>query len=161
MADDIQPTPIILDQNTPATAARITIIQQVYHQVPSEETSSPPVTRFYRWLESDEQAFKKTVKVGTSWQPLDIGWFTGKKASVLCIGNFIKRQPSRKPTQDEIDEFNSRLLEIGIDVGNGVRKFASIPVGEDMRICDPEDLSYFRIRCPIADSKYNIFIVGI
>lgn len=152
MGDD---NPIIV----PVKKPRITIVSSVYHQIPGEKTLGPPRSGFYRWLESDEQSYTRTVKIGEAWQPLDAGWLKDKEYSLLTIANSLKRLPSRKPTPEEEEEFYSKVLEIGLLERDGeVTPISYIPIGEDIRL-PPLNFDRYRIRSRSVDGKYTIFLV--
>lgn len=143
----------------PVKQPRITIVSSVYHQIPGDKTSGPPQSKYYRWLESDEQPYSRTVKVGIEWEPIDTGWLKDKEHSLLVITNSLKRLPSRKPTPEEEAEFYSHVLEIGwIEQDNSVTPIGYIPVGEDIRI-SPLNMHRYRIRSQTPDGKYSIFLV--
>lgn len=145
----------------PVKSPRITVVENVYHQIPGENVNGPPPSRFYRWLESDEQAYTRSIKIGMEWQELDLGWLKGKQGALLIITNNLKRLPSRKPSAEEENEFYSKVLEIGILERDGkVTPIAYIPIGEDIRL-PPLSLDRYRIRCQTENGKYLIFLVGM
>lgn len=153
MGDD---TPRIV----PVKKPRLTVVSNVYHQIPGEEVAGPPPSRFYRWLEGDDQAYSRSVKVRDKWQSLDLGWLDKVNGySIVTIANGTKRLPSRKPTPAEEAEFYSRVLEVGLLERDGeVTPIAYIPVGEDMRL-PPLNLDKFRIRSRTVETKYLIFLL--
>lgn len=146
----------------PVRSPRLTIVGNIYHQIPGEDIAGPSPSRYYRWIESEEQAYKRTLKVGTEWQPLDLGWFKDKEEhGLLSLANGTKRLPSRKPSAQEEQEFYEQILEVGIEYSDGkVMEIAYLPVGEDMRL-PPLNLDKYRIRCRTKETKYSIFVVPV
>lgn len=146
----------------PVKSPRITVVSNVYHQIPGEPPAAPPPTRFYRWIESEEQAYSRTVKIGLGWNPIDLGWLVDKgEYSIIILTNSLKRLPTRKPSAAEEQEFFSKVLEVGLLGSDGeVTPIAYIPVGEDMRL-SPLNLDKYRIRSRSVDGKYSIFLVGV
>lgn len=143
---------------------RLTVVQHVYHQQVGEQPKGPVPSRWSRWLDEDEEAYTRTVKVNQEWQPLELGHTKG--CSHLTLVNVLKRLPGLRPTKDEIEEFTSRVLEVGIALSiphagetvTGVHEIAEIPVGEDLRL-SPLNLDNYRIRCRSGEGKYSIFLV--
>lgn len=155
------PTPDSVMTNQPANTPRMSIVENVYHSIPGQGTSGPGASRFYRYLNSDEEAYDRTLRVGKEWQPIDIGWLKDKDVACVRIGNKNTRVPSKKPTLEQIDADNAKILEIGIeDIHTGViTVFSEIPVNEDMRVSNPKILEFMRIRCKTGDTKYSIYLV--
>lgn len=146
---------------TPLRKPRVTVTGTVVHQVPGGQPKSPPRTRFFRWLEEDEEAYSRTVKVGGDWVPLDLGW-VGERCSLLVLANATKLRTQRQPTQDELSSLLGKVIEVAVAVPLDGRDFhqpfAEIPIGEDMRL-SPREPSRYRVRCRSGEGKYTVFLV--
>lgn len=149
---------------TPVSAPRITVVSNVYHQIPGEPTAGPPATRHYRWLQSDESAYSRTVKIDKEWASIEMGHLSKANCSMIYLANAVKRLPSRKPTAEEIEQFKTQILEVAIRIGetdHDLLVLNELPVGEDMRIPNPRILPILRIRCVTGPAKYAIFLVPL
>lgn len=160
------PDPLEAQTNPIASvsAPRLTVVSNVYHQIPGEPVAGPPPSRHYRWLESDESAYSRTVKIDKEWAPIEMGHLSKVKCSMIYLANAVKRLPSRKPTTEEIEQFKAQILEVAIQVEgtNGdLLVLNDLPIGEDMRIPNPRILSLLRIRCVTGAAKYSIFLVPL
>lgn len=154
------PTPDSVPTNEPSNAPRLTVVAHLYHSIPGQNTEGPSPSRFYRYLDSDEEAYTRNVKIGTEWSTLDTGWLKDKKHSCLILANTNRRVPSKRRTLQQEDADNSKVLEVGIeDIHTGmVLVFAEIAVNEDIRL-SPVNIELYRIRCKTGETKYNIYLV--
>lgn len=145
----------------PVAKPRVTIVSTVYHQVPGDNGSSSPPARYSCWLESSEDAYDRTVRVGPEWTPLDLGW-VGDFASVLSLTNVTKRPPGRIPTETELAEEEARVLLIGLEVAIGdqtvVLDFCELRKGETMML-HPVNLGAYRVRASSGECKCSVFLV--
>lgn len=160
------PNPLEAQTNpiSSVSAPRITVVSNVYHQIPGEPTAGPPPMRHYRWLESDESAYSRTVKINKEWAPIEMGHLSKVTCSMIYLANAIKRIPSRKPTPEEAEQFKAQILEVAIRIGetdHDLLILNELPVGEDMRIPNPRILPILRIRCVTGPAKYAIFLVPL
>lgn len=159
---EVPPTPEVLEKPPPAiTRPRVIVVEHVYHQVPGEPVVGPPATRFYKWLESDEQAVLRTIKVGPEWRSLDLAWFMDGKCSLICIANTTKRLPSKAPTPEEKAEFEARIVEVGklVEGGSFIEGLCYLPPEEDMRMSNPQGVQRLLVRCLSGQAKVSYFIV--
>lgn len=158
LPDDETPLPDPDPRPPSVTRARVTVVSRVYHQIPGEESKGPTNRPFYRWLDSLDQAYERSLKIGEDWKPLDCGWV--ERPALLVLANAAYRAPSRRPTDAELAAFMDKVLEVGIQIapGDPVEPFGEIPVGEDMRL-SPLLIERFFIRCRSGEGKYSIFLV--
>ncbi len=116
MTEQPQPVPQ-LDRPEPATViqatplARLTVVEQVYHQAPDSDPTTLPVA-FGRWLESDEQAVLRHTRVGPEWGTIDLLWLANRPVGMLIIYN--AEQPPRDVIQpaEVLEEVRSRVVEV-------------------------------------------------
>lgn len=88
----------------------LTIVQNIYHQ----QEGMQPIhveSRISRKLSSDEQPYVRQLKVGEIWTPLETGWLG--ECSILVIKNNEGRFTDKLPTPEQVEEAESKVLEIG------------------------------------------------
>lgn len=144
------------------TRARVTVVSQFVHQLPGEPAHTPPKTRYYRWLVSDEDSYARTLRVGNEWTPLDLGWLKDSTTgySLLVLSNAATERTTRSPTREEKIQLTARILEVGIVGTDGtVLDLAEIPVGEGGLSLSPRRIDRYRIRCVSSEGRYSIFLV--
>lgn len=77
-----------------ADKSRITVVETVTHTpgggLPQEDIS----TRYYRWLSSNEQTYRRTLRIGTDWEPVDLGWLAELPIGTVLIKNTMSDNPS-------------------------------------------------------------------
>lgn len=129
------------DRNHPTSSGkgRLVVVESVYHQAGTGETTLVD-SRFGRVLASDEQPYgPRRVGVGTSWQPLDLGWV--QDVGMIVIRHEAPARASR-PTGAE----SWPLLEVGfLGENHEVVSLLVIPAGESFR-GQLQDLSRWRLR---------------
>lgn len=152
--DEDSPAP---DEPTPTRRPRFTVTGSVVHQQPGEQAKQAPRSRFYRWLDQDQDPYERTVKVGEDWTPLDLGW-VGTEGSLLLLANATRATFTVRPTREQLADLYSKVLEVGLLVKGVVTDFAEVPVGEDLRL-SPRRLDAYRVRCRSGQGKYSIFLV--
>lgn len=68
---------------------RVVVVEQVYHQTEGRD----PVmveSRFSKPIGSQEQPYKRIMKIGQEWRDVDMGWLRGEKIAVLHLLNESK-----------------------------------------------------------------------
>ena len=125
---------------------RIVVKETVYFQ----QSGSPAISvssGFTRHLTSDEVPYQRPkIKVGEAWQKIETGWL--EKASTIVIENPHEHRKTI-PTPAEVEAAKARVLEIGVDYGEGPPLVAQCcPPGESVRINPPHsNASALRMRC--------------
>lgn len=143
--------------------ARITILSQLYHSTPGEPVSGPSPIRTYRWLDSDEQGYTRSVKIGEDWQEIDLGWLKDKDIGYIFFENDTRRLPGKVPTQEELDELAAKVIEIGIVIQVATNDFEIHPLmsflpEEGTGFC-PIALQNLRVRCRKGVAKLSYYVV--
>lgn len=125
----------------PLIRPRITVVENVYHQLGNESPKQPVTTRFYRWLETDEQVYTRKLKVGEQWQKLDTGWL--EEVGLLIVANEAEKLQTIPSTQER-ELAAAKVLELSY--GETAENAWFVYPGESMRgvPAAPKDL---RIRC--------------
>ena len=108
----------------------MTVVEQVYYQVSGGQPRLVE-SRFSRKLESDEQPYERHLKVGVEGAPLDCGWI--EKASQLVITNEEGRNLQVNPTDEEREELQRKVLELGYE--DCPVPLCLIHPGESIRFC--------------------------
>ncbi len=131
------------DNGAPArqpNKSRMCVVDTLYHQAPNESPTGAD-SRFYRWLDQDEQPYgPRVVKVGPDWAPLDCGWLD--EASMVLL-------ECRQGAE----------LEIGTSaVVDSPVPFAVVRRGESARF-EPYNLSCLRVRSTDGEAKYAVTII--
>ena len=98
----------------PATPQDIlTVTETIYHQSWGEGPTSVN-SAFTRELSIQEQPYSRKIKIGETWQPLDLGWFSDRPNDVGMIqlvneeGHFEQTQP----TDEERAEAAAKVIEL-------------------------------------------------
>lgn len=142
------PQPSLL--TAPIKAARLTVVDVVYHQGLGDQPTSVE-SRFGRWLNTDEQPYHRKIKVTTDWMPLDLGWL-GTQISMLVLMNEEGRHFQVYPTPKERALIEERIVEIGIEVHDHVEECWLIPPGESIR-AQPVAPDRLRVRCRRGEAR--------
>lgn len=157
---DDQPLPL----RPPPVAARprLTVVSATYHQVPGYDADGvAPAPKYQRWLDSDEQAYNRTVRVGEAWEPLDAGWVGGIGASLLSLVNTTKSPFTRRPRPDEEEAEAVRCVVVGVTGNDGqVVEIGECRRGEELRL-HPRSLDRYRVRSSAGESRYTVFVVPV
>ena len=127
----------------PNDQIRMSIVGNIYHQVPGHNPSSFSL-RSKRTLKTKEEPYLRSPPkpLDLDWTVVDLGWL--KSCSVLCIRNLEK-----------LDEDNHLrgILELGI--GN-VSLRLRIPPGMTT-VVYPEPEEILQIRCLWGPAHYTIY----
>lgn len=66
------------------TPPRLTVVEMVYHQPPDAEGKCEDL-RYCRSLLSEDEPYSRTMRLTTSWCPLDVGWVRGGCSALILI----------------------------------------------------------------------------
>lgn len=140
------------------TRARITIVSNLYHSIPGEASKGPEAIRTYRWLNSDEQGYGRSVKIGEDWQEIDLGWLKDKEIGYIHFENDTRRLPGKVPTQEELAILAEKVIEIGLWVGDMIWPLMYFPPEEGSGFAPiaPQNL---RVRCRKGVAKLTYYVV--
>lgn len=149
---------------------RTTIVETLVYHRPGEEPTNV-TNRFAFYGESLEQEYKRQIRVGEVWVPIDTGWLNNRVSTLILVNELIR--PSKNISQEEEELINSKVLEIGIisipeeenpksrtmfsppKVQPSLAVFSFLPPGEAIRL-RPENIASYRIRCRNDSTKVTI-----
>ncbi len=152
---------------------KITVVESIYHRPgPNQPMSQVPI-QFSRDCHTDEQTYgPRQIRVGPEWQPIELGWFKDQPLNVgmIVLVNNEGRFTQRVPTEEERAEAASKVIEVGILIGQDdgsfhkgplidiILPFAIVIPTEGQRLT-PADPLLLRIRCRngIARCTLTIF----
>lgn len=117
--------------------ARLTIVETIYWR--GDEQPVAVESRHGAALFSDEQPYRRRIRVGTAWQLLDCGWIDA--ASLVWIEN-PEPHWNVQPTPGERAEAFARVVELSF---TGEAVDIEIPVGTTCRF-RPAQRIYIRCR---------------
>lgn len=157
-------------------SARMVIVEQVSHQSPNQ----PPTvvdSRYPRILETDEQVYKRSMKIKSEWTNIDVGWLIETGVAQIVIENREGQALQVIPTQEEKAAFLARILELGIEVEfesdkprdmfskvkipNVIVPFSIIRPGESTRLDPSTYIGSLRIRCMVEGETAQTWITAI
>ena len=90
---------------------RFGVVGQTFQQLPGK----PALVvehRFMRWLDSEEQAYQRSLVLTEEWKQLDFGWLEQNQIARLVIKNDEGRFLTN-PTEDEKKEMAERIILLG------------------------------------------------
>lgn len=125
--------------------SRITVVETVAHQ-PGEGQPTSSESRFTRPLRSNEEVWRKTLKVSEEWVKVEWGWV--EKVGMLVIHNEEGKNRQVYPTDDEAKTQASRIIEIATQRQEYqiIQAFAQVFPGESSRFHPVKDIDYY-VRC--------------
>ena len=145
------------DEVEPVDIHRLTVVEQVYHQIAGEQPTSVN-SQFSRVLASDEQPYVRRCKATEDWQPIDIGWV--EDVGMLVIVNNEGTFRHRIPTDEQRAEVAKRVLDVGVETATGICRILrvwKIPPGESGR-GQPIYPKQLRIRSQYGTVLFTIYV---
>ena len=134
------------------TRVRLTIIEQLYHQVPEEEAQSYRVT-YTRLINSDEQPFSRYITLKENEKiPLDCGWVESPP-SLVIIENLAGKNLLQIPTEEEKEEITQQVIHV---LFGESEKGIIIRPGEFLKM-EPEDTDSIYLLSP-KKTKINLTV---
>jgi len=91
---------------------RVTVVEQVYHQIVGQEPV-PFESRYSYELQSDEQAYHRSCKAAEQFEAIDLGWLTNQEG-MLVIRNEEGRNLTKKLSPEEQAELAQKQLLLGL-----------------------------------------------
>ena len=133
---------------------RFTVVEQVYHR-PMD--SDPELFRhgYSRELQTTEQVYRRQIKVGEDWTPLDTGWLEDK-VGMICLSNEEGKRLQVYPTEEEQAEIDEKIIQVSYD--QDPDRAWIIPPGETFR-SSPSSQHKLFIRCLSGVARCDLFIV--
>lgn len=154
------PTDIVLPEqpiNPPQPKlppARLTVVEQVVHQVPTDPGGPAVATsRFSRPLKTLEQTYKRRMTVGETPTPLDCGWLRDS-CGMLVVENAEGRFAQVYPTDEERAAVDARVVEVQF----GAEAAILISPGESCRF-QPIDPTRIALRCRSGRAVVQVTLV--
>jgi hypothetical protein len=109
------PTEVFTPQAPARGKSRVTVVEQVYHQVTGEQPTVINTPPAWRDGDTDEQPWVREITIGGAWTALDLGWFKDNPAGV---GTLVLRNKAAArnviPTDAEAAEQASHVIEVAI-----------------------------------------------
>jgi len=150
------PAPRQPREQPPPTAfkARIGVVETVYYQLPREQPTSVD-TRYFREVDSIEQAYVRSLVATEEWMPLvpESSWV--KEPSLLIVKNLEGLKTFMVyPTERQKREALAKVLEIGFE------KMACITIatGESCRF-QPTSSGGMYIRSLSGDARFSLYLL--
>lgn len=157
-----------------APRARLTVTTQASLQRPGLPPDGERLG-FHRWLGSGEQPYRRELRVGPEWVPLDLGWLAGDAVGFLVLSNPRERRRAA-PTAEEAALAEARVIEVGFMVREaGPRRKVGmwedpkaapegptacllVPPGESLPVT-PADAGLIHVRCPAGEVRASLWLV--
>lgn len=145
----------------PLARARLTVVTKVYVNLPNENTTGPEPLSYFRWLDTEERPYSRTVKVTEEWQTVDLGWLVGKSIAHIVFENETLRPLGKIPEQVVLDEWREKVLEVGIQVGDSGAVVEPIAyfLPEEGLALSPTNPQKLRVRCRKGTGKLTYYVV--
>lgn len=139
----------------PPNRGRLTVVETVYHQAPGESPREV-LSRFNRWLESDENMYQRTAKVGEEWTPIDLGWLAGDAGTILLVAEGGPRR-NTIPTEEEKREDRSKRIAVSFRSDTPRDDITLLP-GESARF-SPSYAKEILLRCLCGKTRYTVSVI--
>lgn len=141
--------------NPNATSGRITVVDTIYHQ----RTGSQPTaveSRFCVGVQSDEQPYTRSFKVGEEWKLLDHGWID--QCSMLLLSHDDDGSRQVQPTEEKRKELDEQVVELSFtSLPTLQNPDLLVPYKESIRII-PVSLERVFIRCRKGIARCTVTI---
>lgn len=131
---------------------RVAVVETVYFQAHGEQPLPPIESRYYRWLNSEEQPYNRNLKLTETWTRLDMGWLGD--AGLLVIHNVPERLQTQ-PTDKERLAMANKVIELTYDTANP--EWVILP-GESLR-AHPTRAKDLFIRCRSGECRAYINVI--
>lgn len=134
---------------------RLGVVEIVYHQLPDAQPTSRQ-TRFFRWLDSAEEPYRRTLTLRQGWVPLECGWV--QSPGLVFLDNQEGRFLQVQPSESERQEAARRVVEVGLEAAGAVLPFAAVHPGESARF-QPADAARLRLRCRHESARVLLLVL--
>lgn len=137
--------------------SRLTVYKNLYFNHLGRNVEMTPI-RYDVESTSDEEPFKRTIKVGPDWVKPAIAWSPPE-----CLFILENREGTNLrvyPTKEEAKETAAKVVEVGIQVGDIVRPFTRVRPGQATDF-EPEDLGLVRLRCRSGTAECYLTIYPV
>lgn len=111
---------------------RLTVVMSAYHQIHGGDAIDVRPAPFDRELNSDEEIYQRTTKIGTEIKPLDLGWVKetpGYKVAMICIENLELKVNAQK----SIDLIAKGAVMMVVPAGEAIFFTPADPLAWSMR----------------------------
>lgn len=113
-------------------------------------------TKFFKKIASDEEPYKRKIRIGEDWEPLDCGWV--KEAGVLVLANEEGKYLQANPTEDEQAALDAKIVEVSFLPDPPPNNCWEVPPGEAMRGF-PGNLKSLYVHCQSGVARCIVFVV--
>lgn len=154
--------PLLAGIPTPPRRTRVTMLSKLYYERYGEQADYPDHTPHIEYLETEEEAYKRTLSVGGQWMPIDFGWTKETHCSFINIKNVYRTKRDVEPTDAEKEDDNSRILEIGKAIPqlpDYIEPVAILYTGQEVTFSPLGSLDRFVIRCRAGSGRYSVFCI--
>lgn len=137
----------------------LVMVCQIYHQLLGSNPSLVEF-RYARPLQSDEQVYERSLKIGKSWQKIDSGWLD--RVSLLVISNKEGEQQFTQPTREEVSQLATKTIEIGVQWPNEASPTSLFIVRPGMVFqVEPNNLGVLYLRSERGPTKCSITLFPV
>ena len=133
--------------------SRLVVVENIYHQESGRQPTSVE-SNYTRFLKTDEEVYRRRMKVGENWMSIESGWI--EKPGMIILKNEEVYRGAVNPTPDEIKEVQKKIVEVSSSTLPDCSWF--ILPGENMRGI-PKDLSNIRLRCQHSTAMVSIILI--
>lgn len=145
-------------KRTPQDKHSIAVIYTIYHKMKDGKFKQHS-TRYRKYLESTEEAYKRTFTLPKSsdWQKLNLAWIT-KPYRIVITNDGRKEKLKVYPTKEEQEDIDKTIIDVSIKHPFSSEYFtiATIRPAEELSISPTRDLY---IRCPHNDVNITILCI--
>lgn len=139
---------------------RLNVLLQVHH----EHCCVDPVSaqcKFVALLEQMEEPFKRLLKIGKDWQPLEYGWIDPKQSGYVVLLNLSGHKHRLvNPTLKEKKLDQKMIIELGVELESEVCPYAIVRPGR-VAFLEMIDIEKMRVRCsaakPVVEAHVFVF----
>ncbi len=132
---------------------RITCVLQLYHEQDGEQPDGIRLA-FVAASKYNVQRYQRRMKIDSTDNPLDIGWFKPHEVGSILIENLEGKGLQVQPTDEEREDIARRIIEVRQD---GETSSWLVPPGGFI-LGNPSDPSKVRLSCQHGSAKIGLSI---
>lgn len=130
---------------------RLTIVETLSFN-PMDREPKAVTGAYSRKLSTNEEPYSRATTVGQEWAELSLGWV--EECGMLYLSNEEGKTPHATiPTEAEVAEVQSRILEVSLD---GANRFALVLAGESQRFQPAPGIRLW-VRSQSGPCRYRLF----
>lgn len=139
---------------------RVTVVEYIQFQEMFGGSAILPAGTPYAYeIQSEELPFQRKFKAGSDWKPMPgiNDWMDGQ-VGLIKVENVEGLFLQTIPTESERQDIAGRIIDVGIQVGDGVQPFAEVHPGRSIRIeAHPDAVYLLRARQGTASYWLHVF----